>query len=59
LEKLVVKGENIVKFSNMCYKLETNEEKIIAGQKPMPDETEELDAANSEQSEAYFSRNLN
>jgi hypothetical protein len=35
-----LKGENIFKFSTMCYKLETEEEKTIVGQRPAMNQLE-------------------
>ncbi|CAB3369973.1 Hypothetical predicted protein [Cloeon dipterum] len=46
LEKLVRKGESILKISNICYKLETEEERTIVGEKPsvfIEDEEELVD----------------
>ncbi|XP_065335348.1 dynein regulatory complex subunit 2-like [Cloeon dipterum] len=46
LEKLVRKGESILKLSNICYKLETEEERTIVGEKPsvfIEDEEELVD----------------
>lgn len=48
LEKLVLKGENIFKFSNMCFKLETEEEKIIVGQRPVTYNLEDAEADESQ-----------
>lgn len=36
-----MKGENIFKFSAMCYKLETEEEKTIVGQRPATNQLED------------------